>query len=129
MALPRPICTRIPRDLEARLEARFVELDWTPSEGLRAIVTEWLVLADHDQLEFRDTAVGRRAAVRGGPEVWEVVAAAEAGGTEGAAAARSHFSWVPPVAIDQALAYAESHPSDVQRILARNRRLAGGAGS
>ena len=79
MPLPRPICTRIPVELEAELEARFLDLDWSPSEGLRAIVSEWLALGRFPELEFRDTAVGRRAAIRGGPEVWEVAAVAGPG--------------------------------------------------
>jgi len=124
MSLPRPICTRIPRALEAELERRLEELDWSPSEGLRNIVSEWLAIQRYPDLEFRDTALGRRAAIRSGPEVWEVVAVAESAGvTDGGA---GHFSWVPPDAIEQANAYAAAVPEAIRRIIERNRRLSGG---
>ncbi len=125
MALPRPLCTRLPVTLETELEERFAVLEWSPSEGLRAIVREWLALGRYRGLEFRDTAFGRRAAVRDGPEVWEVVQAAGDARRE-IGRAEAHFSWVRREALAEALAYAEEFPADIDRILARNRRLAGG---
>jgi len=128
MPLPRPLCTRIPPELEAELETRFDDLEWSPSEGLRAIVSEWLALGRFSELEFRDTAVGRRAALRGGPEVWEVAAVAGPGFAADTLdpRVREHFSWVPAAALEQALAYAAAYPADITRIIERNRRLAGG---
>lgn len=125
MALPRPLCTRLPRALEAALEARFADHGWSPSEGLRAVVGEWLALQRHPALEFRDTAFGRRAAIRGGPEVWEVV---QVGGDADRVDAdlEAHFSWVPRAALDEALAYAGAFPDEIRRIVERNRRLAAG---
>jgi hypothetical protein len=128
MSLPRPLCTRISAELEAELEERFKDLDWSPSEGLRAIVTEWLAIGRFPDLAFRDTVVGRRAAVRGGPEVWEVAAIAGPGfGEAGSLPAhvREHFSWVGVSALEQALAYASAYPAETTRIIDRNRRLAG----
>ena len=94
------------------------------------MIAEWLAIERFPEIEFRDTAVGRRAAVRGGPEVWEIVAVAEsAAASDGLAAAKSHFTWVPPVALEQAIAYAETQPNDIRRIIERNRRLAGGLDS
>lgn len=132
MSLPRPLCTRIPSDLEAELEERFDDLQWSPSEGLRAIIAEWISTGRFPALEFRDTAVGRRAAVRGGPEVWEVVAVAGPGYGAGGALdprVRDHFSWVDPSGLEQALAYAAAYPAEINRIIERNRRLAGGSRS
>lgn len=122
MALPRPLCTRIPPELEAELESRFADLEWSPSEGLRAVVREWLILGRFSHIEFRDTALGRRAALRGGPEVWEVVAVADGDPSR----ALAHFNWVPGESVSEALAYAEEHPAEIRRIIDRNRRLAGG---
>ena len=76
MPLPRPLCTRLPSDLESELEERFFELDWSASRGLREIAREWLAVQRFPTIEFRDTPAGRRAGLRGGPEVWEVAAAA-----------------------------------------------------
>ena len=136
MPLPRPICTRLPPDLEAELESRFRDLDWSPSEGLRAVVAEWLAGDRFAALEFRDTVVGRRAAVRDGPEVWEIAAVALSepdttpetwiGVWSGPVPprVREHFSWVAPDGLEQALRFAAAYPDDVVRIIERNRRLA-----
>jgi len=126
MSLPRPICTRMPATLEAELERRLDELDWSPSEGLRNIVTEWLAIQRYPDLEFRDTALGRRAAIRSGPEVWEILAVADSPGvTDGGA---EHFSWVRGAAIEQANDYAAAFPTEIRRIIERNRRLADRSG-
>lgn len=126
MPLPRPLCTRIPPALEAALERRFAALDWSPSEGLRNLVREWLAADRFPGLEFRDTTFGRRAAVRGGPEVWEVAVVAGERGVD--ARVREHFSWVDAKALDDAVAYAEAFPEEIGRIIERNRRLAGERG-
>lgn len=125
MALPRPICTRLPRALESELEDRFAALDCSPSEGLRTVVREWLALERFRAIEFRDTAFGRRAAIHGGPEVWEV---AQVAGDAGRVDDRleTHFAWVAPAALEVALAYAAAFPEEISSILERNRRLAGG---
>ncbi|MDX1394126.1 MAG: hypothetical protein R3195_07040 [Gemmatimonadota bacterium] len=112
------------------------DLDWSPSEGLRAIVAEWLACDRFGLIEFRDTAVGRRAAVRDGPEVWEVAAAALSGPDATPESwigvwsgpvpppLREHFSWIPPAALEQALQFSAAYPDDIVRIIERNRRLA-----
>lgn len=128
MPLPRPLCTRLPRELESELEECFARLDWSPSGGLRAIVREWLALRRFPELEFRDTAFGRRPAIRGGPEVWEV---AQAAGDDRRVDDRleTHFSWVRRGALAEALAYAEAFPAEIRKILERNRRLAARGGA
>jgi len=125
MSLPRPLCTRLPADLESQLEARFFELDWSPSQGLRELAREWLAVQQFPLIEFRDTPAGRRAALRGGPEVWEVAAAA---GPQRAvsAALGQRFAWVSADALDEALAYARGYPDEIDRIVAREARLSNG---
>lgn len=127
MALPRPLCTRLPTGLESELGTRFDALEWSPSEGLRSVVREWLALQRFPSLEFRDTALGRRAAIRGGPEVWEVAQVAEDAGRVDDRL-ETHFAWVAPAELEVALAYAAAFPEEISRILERNRRLAGGGG-
>lgn len=127
MPLPRPLCTRIPAEMEAELERRFAEQGWSPSEGLRSVIREWLAADRFPWIEFRDTAVGRRAAVRDGPEVWEVVSIAGSGSVDGRV--REHFSWVDVRGLDDAIAYAGTFPDEIRAIIERNRRLAGGSGA
>jgi hypothetical protein len=112
--------------MEAELERRFDEQGWSPSEGLRSVVREWLAADRFPRIEFRDTALGRRAAVRGGPEVWEIASVAGSGGVDGRV--REHFSWVDPRGLEDAVAYAGTFPDEIRKIIDRNRRLAGGPG-
>lgn len=110
--------------MEAELERRFAEQGWSPSEGLRTVIREWIAARRFPRIEFRDTAVGRRAAVREGPEVWEVVSVAGPGGVDGRV--RERFSWVDARGLEDAIAYAEAFPDEIREIVDRNRRLAGG---
>lgn len=124
MSLPRPLCTRLPPDLEAGLERTFFEQDWGPSEGLRNVIEEWLAFERFSQIEFRDTRAGRRAALRGGPEVWEVASAAGPSRAMSAAVGQ-RFAGTRGEALEEALAYARAYSDQIDRIVAREERLAG----
>ncbi|WP_420442095.1 hypothetical protein [Candidatus Palauibacter sp.] len=123
MSLPRPICTRVAREVESELERVFVEQQWTPSEGLRRILLEWLAAERFPQIEFRETRAGRRAALRGGPEVWEVAAAAGPGRAMSAVVGQ-RFAGTRTEALEEALAYAKEYPAQIDPIVAREERLA-----
>lgn len=124
MTLPRPICTRLPGDVESQLERRFLEQDWSPSEGLRNVIAEWLALQRFEGIEFRDTRAGRRAALRGGPEVWEVAAAAGPNLAMSAAVGQ-RFAGTRGEALEEALAFAREYREAIEKIVAREARLAG----
>ena len=123
MPLPRPLCTRVSREVESELERVFLEQQWTPSEGLRNILLEWLALGRFPQIEFRETRAGRRAALRGGPEVWEVAAAAGPGRAMSAAVGQ-RFAGTRTEALEEALAFAKEHADRIDPIVAREERLA-----
>ena len=123
MSLPRPLCTRLPPDLESGLERRFFEQDWGPSEGLRNVIQEWLALARFPKIEFRDTRAGRRAALREGPEVWEVASAAGPSRAMSAAVGQ-RFAGIRGEALEEALTYAREFRDQIDRIVAREERLA-----
>ena len=123
MPLPRPLCTRLPRELESELERIFSEQQWSPSEGLRRVLQEWLSLEEFPRIEFRETRAGRRAALRDGPEVWEVAAAAGPGRAMSAVVGQ-RFAGTRTDALEEALAYARRHPELIDPIIAREARLA-----
>lgn len=122
MSLPRPICVRLPADLEGRLEAFFRERGWGPSEGLKHVVGEWVAFDAHAWLEFRNTPFGRRAAIRGGPEVWELIQTWERVSRDNDQLYR-HFGWLERAVIDDALAYYRDFPEEVEEVLERNARF------
>ena len=123
MSLPRPLCARISRELEAELERVFSEQQWSPSEGLREILLEWLAVQRFPRIEFRETRAGRRAALRGGPEVWEVAAAAGPSRAMSAAVGQ-RFAGTRTEALEEALTYAKAYADRVDPIVAREERLA-----
>lgn len=94
-----------------------------PSSGFRHIVEEWWTLQHLPALEFRDGVSGRRAGLRGGPDVWEVAMVARdyEGDVEALA---SHFGGlIATGALAQALEYAERFPDEVGRRIEQNLRI------
>lgn len=74
-------------------------------------------------LEFRDGVSGRRAGVRGGPDVWEVVMVVR--GCDGdLGRTEDHFGgFVAKEAIAQALSYAEQFAEAVEEQIRDNERV------
>lgn len=94
-----------------------------PSSGFRHVVEEWWTLQNLPALEFRDGVAGRRAAIRNGPDVWEVamVAADYEGDTEALA---EHFGGrINADALRQAMEYAERFPAEVRARIDENLRI------
>ena len=125
MAIPQPICTRLPPSLADEIDAFLFEYGYGPSKGLRQIVLEWVVLNRFETLEFRGGAFGRRAAVRGGPEVWEVIfVSQQLPGRE--KDLFRHFGWLDRDAVLHALEYYSEFPDEIDDILVLNERIARG---
>lgn len=67
------ITTRLHPKLKASLEEFWRERGENPSAGLRHIAEEWWTLQHLPRIHFVDGASGRRAALRQGPDIWELV--------------------------------------------------------
>lgn len=95
-----------------------------PSEALRRVAEEWWALQHFPAIEFREGVTGRRAALRAGPDVWEVVMVWKEYEPD-RDGLRAHFGDViSPDQLDQALAYYERFPEEVEERLEDNRRVA-----
>lgn len=96
-----------------------------PSTGLRRVAEEWWAMEHFPAITFRDGVSGRRARLRGGPDVWEVEAVWRDYAPD-REAFHGHFApHVDPAALDQALAYGERFPEAVDRAIRENERLEG----
>lgn len=94
-----------------------------PSSAMRHVAEEWWAMQQFPLVVFREGVSGRRAALRDGPDVWEVVAVARdyAQDSEGL---REYFApFVAAEAIEQALAYAERFPQRIDAEIADNLRV------
>jgi hypothetical protein len=93
-----------------------------PSRGLRRVAEEWWAMQNFPDITFVDGVAGRRARLRGGPDVWEVVSVRGdyADDEEGF---REHFAFVSSDALRQALEYAKVFPHEVGSMVENNRRV------
>lgn len=94
-----------------------------PSTGLRRVAEEWWAMQRFPAIAFHDGVSGRRARLRSGPDVWEVVAVWREY-TPDREAFYEHFDpYVDREALDQALAYAERFKEAIEAAIQQNERL------
>jgi hypothetical protein len=93
---------------KSRLAQRYID------EGMR---TE-----DHPGIVFRDGPTGRRAALAGGPDVWEVMLAVQASDLRGEAAIEAVAEWASLTAaqVRTALRYHAEYPEEIDERVRRN---------
>lgn len=118
-----PATTRLPDWLERALRTFWQERGEGPSVGLRRTVEEWWTLQRFPAIEFRDGVSGRRAALREGPDVWEVAMVAREYGND-VGRLTTHFGRLSRDALTQALAYAERFPEEIDNWITENERVA-----
>jgi uncharacterized protein (DUF433 family) len=116
-----PIAIRLPEDLEEELNCIFAASGEHPADGIRRIVGEWWTMVRFPMIEFRDGVRGRRASLRGGPDVWEIVMVARDYGDD-RDGLYQHFSWITPEQMDEALAYARVFAAGVNARVEANER-------
>lgn len=116
--------------MSARLDAwlkESIEEFWRshgegPSTGLRRVAEEWWTMQNLPEITFVDGVAGRRARLRGGPDVWEVVSVRREYGDD-EEGFREHFAFVSPEALRQALKYARVFPNQIRSMIENNRRV------
>lgn len=74
------------REVIERLERRSRTSGTNKSRLAERYVEEGMRMDDHPGIVFRDGPAGRRAALAGGPDVWEVIASLKQGSERGGAA-------------------------------------------
>ncbi|HLK73265.1 MAG TPA: hypothetical protein VKU77_06410 [Streptosporangiaceae bacterium] len=117
---------RISDTARARLASRAAREGMTATALLDQLIIEGTGQLDYPGMIFRGPAHDRRAALAGGPDVWEVVARLqELEGSEehriGLLAAESDLH---PRLIRIALDYAAEHADEIRERIARNRDMA-----
>ena len=83
--MPRPTSFRLPEELLERLEAESRSVGASITQLVSSLLDEGLKTRRFPGIVYRSGPLGRRAALVGGPDVWEVVrdiAAAPGRGTE-----------------------------------------------
>lgn len=121
-----PLSIRFDEMLLERLRRRATAQDTTPSGLAQRLVDEGLRVQEHPGILFHDGPSGRRAALVGGPDVWEVVSALRYSSArgEGAVDAVADEMSLPAAAVKTALDYYGSYPDEIDGQVAENERAA-----
>jgi hypothetical protein len=116
----RPTSFRLPDDLLERLDDESRAHDESISALVLRLLDEGLKARRFPGIVFRDGPAGRRAALLGGPDVWEVVRDLRHAPGRGAqrVAALAEEIGLPPARIRLAADFYAAHPDEVDRLIA-----------
>jgi hypothetical protein len=122
----RLLSMRIGRELSDELQARARATGQATSQLARRYIEEGLRMEAHPGIVFRDGPTGRRAALVGGPDVWEVIPVVRYSGASGEAAVRAIVEHVGlrPDQARAALGYYAAYPDEIDARIRRHEALA-----
>jgi uncharacterized protein (DUF433 family) len=124
--MANPFSMRLSRGLLARLEAAAARSGESKTRVAERLIEEGLSMDDHPGIVFRDGPAGRRAALAGGPDVWEVIETLRGTGKTGEDAIAATAEWgsltIPQVRV--AVRYYADHRDEVDRRIRHNREEA-----
>ena len=119
----KPITTRLPHWMDQEIRDYWRRQGQRPSPGYRRVIEEWWTTQNLPLIEFRDGVSGRRAGIRGGPDVWEVVLVARDCGRDVGALEQHYGEHLSREAIEQALRYEQQFPNEMDAWLQENERV------
>jgi hypothetical protein len=120
----------IPVELDTQtvdqLVARSRETGESQSGIAQRLIEEGLRMERHPGIVFRDGPVGRRAALVGGPDVWEVVPIVHniAGKSDDPITDAANWLGIPPARMRAAMDYYAEYTDEIDTWITRNERLA-----
>ena len=117
---------RLDPELKNRLAERAHEEGISETSLVTRLLDEGLKTSAHPGIVYRTGPAGRRAAVAGGPDVWEVVVAMRHTGQRGDArvGATAEQLGVPEHLVRTAVSFAAAHPDEVEAMINRNEAAA-----
>lgn len=116
------VSVRLDDRLAERLRLRARAAGESLSDRLRRYAEEGSRRDEHPLITFRDGPAGRRAAVVGGPDVWEIVMWLEdLSGEEDAVSVLTVEQSLARPLIDAALRYQDAYPEEVEARIALHR--------
>jgi hypothetical protein len=123
---PTSTSFRISKEAKQRLADRAERESISATVLLERLIIEGVDTLEHPGITFRSGPSGRRAALAGGPDVWEIVARLrELDGDEEQRIERlAEESALHPRQIRIAVDYAAAHPEPIQERIERNKQAA-----
>lgn len=113
---------RLPEDLRDRLASAAEQHGTTLTALVERYAREGLATDAHPGIVFRSGPSGRRAALAGGPDVWEIVAALRtaSGRERDRVTSVADQLGIHPRQVTIALGYAADHPDEIEDRIAAN---------
>lgn len=113
-----PLSVRLPAELLGRLERQAKRKGLPRSVVVERFLDEGMRMEEHPGITFRDGPAGRRAALRRGPDVWEVIATLRA--NDGSVRAAAGVLTLPESEMRIALGYYGDYPDEVDDWIREN---------
>jgi hypothetical protein len=122
MSPARQFSARLNASIMDRLERRVARAGLNKSRLAERYIDEGLRMEDHPGIVFRDGPAGRRAALSGGPDIWEVIATVRASGLDGenALAATAEWGSLSLSQVRAAVRYYAEYPQEIDERITRN---------
>ena len=122
--MTRTLSLRIPEEVASRVAERAER--WgaaNDSEVYRRVIEEWVRLQEHPGIRFVDGPVGRRAALVGGPDVWQIIFIDRSFDFDEGRLAEA-YPWLTSEALEAARRYCDSYPDEIDGWIEENERIA-----
>ena len=118
----RPFSARWDADVLERLERRSEQAGTSRSRLAERYVDEGTRMDEHPGIVFRGGPTGRRAALSGGPDVWEAMQTLKSGKSRGEAAvgATAKLLDLTEAQVRAAVRYYAAYPDEIDERIRRN---------
>ena len=115
---------RLPEELRERIAAAAEQQGTTLTALLERYAREGLAIDAHPAIVFKSGPSGRRAALAGGADVWEIIGALRTttGTEQDRVATVAEQLGIHPRQVTIALGYAADHPDEIDDRIAANQR-------
>ncbi|HEX5465211.1 MAG TPA: hypothetical protein VFW92_00900 [Candidatus Limnocylindrales bacterium] len=123
---PKPFSIRMNARTLARLDERARRRSEPKARTAERLIDEGLRMEDHPGITFRDGPTGRRAALSGGPDIWEVIETLQGTGLNGDDAVNATATWgsLTPGQVRGAVRYYAEYRDEVDERIRLNREEA-----
>jgi uncharacterized protein (DUF433 family) len=122
----KPFSIRMSARALARLDERARRRSEPKTRMAERLIDEGLRMEDHPGISFRDGPMGRRAALAGGPDVWEIIDTLQGTGLAGDKAVAATAAWgdLTQAQVRTAVRYYAEYRDEVDERIRLNRHEA-----
>lgn len=119
----KPFSIRMSEPILMRLDSGARRRGESKARTAERLIDEGLRMEDHPGIVFRDGPAGRRAALAGGPDVWEVIETLRGTGLKGERAIDAAAEWgaLTAAEVRVAVSYYADYSAEVDERIAFNR--------